>query len=67
MLSFAVYLTHKGIIHVSQIQLTRLGITMDGNLMLLLCTFNCFFAAFLLNRIIEQPFLKLRKRILSAS
>lgn len=66
-LSFAVYLTHKGVIHVTQIQLSKLGLAMDGNLMLLLCTINCFLAAFLLNRIVEQPFLKLRKRILSAS
>jgi len=66
-LSFAVYLTHKGIIHVTQIQLARLGLAMDGSLMLLLCTINCFFAAFLLNRIVERPFLKLRKRILIAS
>jgi len=63
-LSYAIYLSHKGVMHVTQQQLMKLGIAGDGNLMLILCIISAILAALLINRIIEKPFLKLREIIL---
>jgi peptidoglycan/LPS O-acetylase OafA/YrhL len=63
-LSYAIYLSHKGVIHVTQQQLMKLGIAGDGNLMFILCIISAILAALLINRIIEKPFLKLREIIL---
>ena len=62
-LSFTMYLVHKGVIHVTQVQLVKAGIADDGNVMFLLCIISSLATALLLNIIIEQPFLRLRKRI----
>lgn len=63
-LSYAVYLSHKIIIHVSQKEFAKLHIAEDGNLMFLLCILTSLAAAFLLNEIVEKPFLKWRSLIL---
>ena len=63
-LSFGVYLVHKGVIHLAQGQFVKFGIAVDGNIMFVLCIVSSFAGALLLNVIIEQPFLKLRKKIL---
>jgi peptidoglycan/LPS O-acetylase OafA/YrhL len=64
-LSYAIYLTHKIIIHVTQQQLSKLNIDKDGNRMLVLCILTSFAGAWVLNRAIEKPFLRLRDRLLN--
>jgi peptidoglycan/LPS O-acetylase OafA/YrhL len=64
-LSYSIYLSHKGVIHITQQQLSKLGVAEDGNLMFCLCMLTVFFAAFLINLIIEKPFLRIREKILT--
>jgi peptidoglycan/LPS O-acetylase OafA/YrhL len=59
-LSYSVYLTHKGIIHITNELLS--GFNLNGNLMFLICILTCLLGAFLLNLAIEKPFMKLRDR-----
>jgi peptidoglycan/LPS O-acetylase OafA/YrhL len=61
-LSYAIYLTHKGVIHLAQGLLAD-KIDLNSNLMLFLCIVCCVFVALLLNRVIEKPFMKLRAKI----
>ena len=61
-LSYAIYLTHKGVIHLTHYLLT--GFTIDNNLMLLICIATCLASAYLLNIAIEKPFLRLRDKII---
>ncbi|RFS14996.1 acyltransferase [Emticicia sp. C21] len=63
-LSYALYLTHKIIIHVSQEELSKLGIAKESVLMFILCTLTSVLGAWLLNRAVEKPFLKLRNKVL---
>ncbi len=62
-LSYAVYLTHKGIIHVTHQLLA--DFTIDSNVMLFICILTCTLGAYILNIAVEKPFMKLRDRILS--
>lgn len=61
-LSYALYLTHKGIIHMTHQLLNDFKI--DNNLMLLICLVTCIGFAYLLHLTIEKPFMKLRNRII---
>ncbi|QHV99342.1 acyltransferase family protein [Spirosoma endbachense] len=61
-LSFAIYLTHKGIIKITH-NLVE-GTNWDSNWVLIVCVITSFLGALLLNRLIERPFLKIRNRIL---
>lgn len=61
-LSYATYLTHKGVIHMTQKLLANF--TIDGNLMLLICMATCISFAYLLHLTIEKPFMKLRNSII---
>lgn len=61
-LSYAVYLTHKGIIHVTHQLLADFHI--DSNVLLCICIVTCTLGAYILNLAIERPFMKLRNRIL---
>lgn len=63
-ISYALYLTHKGVIHVTQVMLTD---TMDvnGNVMLIICIVTSIVAALLLHVIIEKPFMKLRNKLVA--
>ena len=63
-LSYAIYLSHKGIIHIVQELFTKLGIEKNSNLMFLVCIIVCVVVAWLLNLTIEKPFMKMRDRIL---
>ena len=65
-LSYAVYLTHKIIIHVTQELLAGDALARDSNAMFLICTVTSLLGAFLLNRLVEKPFLKLREKLLPA-
>lgn len=60
-LSYAVYLTHKMVIHVVQ---AYIPLEKDSNAMFVLCTVACLLVGFAMNEIIEKPFLKLRDRVL---
>lgn len=61
-LSYAIYLTHKGIIHMTHQVLS--GYHKSDNLVLIICIINCLIVALILNRAIERPFIKLRDRII---
>lgn len=63
-LSYSIYLTHKGIIHVTQELVNTLHPAINSNIMLLICIASCVIAALLLNLIIERPFMRLRKKII---
>lgn len=63
-LSFGLYLVHKGVIHIAQPLLIKTGIEPKGSLMLLLCFTVAVLAALVLNKIVEEPFLRLRQRVL---
>jgi peptidoglycan/LPS O-acetylase OafA/YrhL len=64
MLSYDAYLIHKIVIHVTQEQFSKLHIEKDSNLMFLICIITSLSAAWLLNRIIEKPFLQWGDKIL---
>ena len=64
-LSYSLYLSHKGIIHVTQKGLTAIGIRNDSNLTLLICMITCIAGALFMRLIIEKPFFRLRNRVLS--
>lgn len=64
-LSYALYLAHKGIIHIVHPLFAKAGIDPKGNLMLLLCLLTALAGAYLLNLAIEKPFLRLRNFILA--
>ena len=61
--SFAIYLVHKGMIHIAQLEFAKLGVAVDGNVMFLICIVSSLVGAALLNVIIEKPFMRLRKKI----
>jgi peptidoglycan/LPS O-acetylase OafA/YrhL len=63
-LSYAIYLSHKILIHITQEQFSKLDIEEDSGWMFLICIITCLAGAWLMNIIIEKPFLKLRNRIL---
>lgn len=65
-LSYAMYLLHKMIIHLVQLVCDTDAMPADGNMVFVLCGAATVVAALLLNMVVERPFLKLRSRILPA-
>lgn len=63
-LSYAIYLTHKIVIHITQQECIQLNIDKDSNIMFFICVAASLLAAWLLNKIVEKPFLRLREKIL---
>jgi len=61
-LSFAIYLTHKGIIHTTNKLLENFNI--DNNIILIICIITCILGAYFLHLAVEKPFMDLRKKIL---
>jgi peptidoglycan/LPS O-acetylase OafA/YrhL len=61
-LSYAIYLIHKGVIHVTHQLLA--DYTIDSNLLLLISMLTSITAAFLVHWMIEKPFMQLRNKIL---
>jgi len=59
-LSYAIYLTHKGVIHMTHVLLGDLQV--DSNIMLIICMLTCIGGALLLHYAVERPFMQLRKR-----
>lgn len=66
-LSYPIYLTHKGIIHLTQQHFSAWGLSIDGNGMFLLCLMLVLVGALLLNVLIEKPFLRIRETLLKQS
>ena len=58
-LSYAIYLTHKGVIHITHQLLEKFEI--DSHLMLIICMISCIGFAQIVHWIVEKPFMKLRK------
>ena len=63
-LSYGIYLSHNGIIHIVQAIFSNWGIDKNGNVMLLICIAFCVLIAWLLHLAIEKPFMKLRDRFI---
>lgn len=61
-MSYGLYLTHKGIIHVVH-QLVK-GVSVNDNFVLLLCIVTCLAGAYVLQLVVEKPFMRLRNRFL---
>lgn len=61
-LSYSIYLTHKGIIHLTHHYLS--AYIASPNVMLLICAGNCMLAAYALHATIEKPFLRLRDKLI---
>lgn len=61
-LSYAIYLTHKGVIHLTHQLLADFKI--EANLLLIISMFTCVGVAYLLHLIIEKPFMNLRNRFI---
>jgi peptidoglycan/LPS O-acetylase OafA/YrhL len=64
-LSYSLYLSHKGIIHLTQKWLVAAGVQGDSNWMLVICIFTCLLGAALMRLLIEKPFLHLRNQYLA--
>ena len=63
-LSYAIYLSHKGIFHLTQGLGGKLGVAEDGTLMFGLCVVTCLIAAAVLRYMVERPFMRVRNRVL---
>ena len=63
-LSYAIYLTHKIVIHLTQVEIGKLNIAKDGLLMFFICSVTSICGALILNLLIEKPFLLWRNKTL---
>jgi peptidoglycan/LPS O-acetylase OafA/YrhL len=63
-LSYGIYLSHKGVIHMVQEVFSDWGIDRNGNGMFLICIAFCVLVAWLLHLTIERPFMKWRDVVL---
>ncbi|MDP9078280.1 MAG: acyltransferase [Bacteroidota bacterium] len=64
-LSYSLYLVHKIVIHVTQVQLGKFGVDKNGNLMMACCFATTILAAVLMKYSVEKPALRWRNRILT--
>ncbi len=64
-LSYSLYLSHKGIIHLTQKWLTGPGLRGDSNWMFLFCIISCLSGALFMRIVIEKPFFRMRNRLLA--
>jgi len=63
--SYSIYLTHKGVIHLSQKLIAGFGIAPDSGVTFILATLVCVLVAWLLHLTVERPFMELRAMVLS--
>ncbi|NML69189.1 hypothetical protein HHL23_05205 [Chryseobacterium sp. RP-3-3] len=63
-LSYAVYLSHKGMIHMIQYGLDKLGMETSNHICLFICLAGCICGGLLYRFIIEKPSSKLKYKIL---
>ncbi|MES2630243.1 MAG: hypothetical protein V4616_14880 [Bacteroidota bacterium] len=66
-LSYAIYLSHKGVVHCTQLLSEPLNLDVDGNVMLVLCTIASVGVALLMHHLVEKPGMRLRSFILRSS
>lgn len=66
-LSYALYLTHKAMIHICQDQLAKTGIEKESSTMFLLCIPASLLGAMMLFYVVEKPFLMLRNKVLRSN
>jgi peptidoglycan/LPS O-acetylase OafA/YrhL len=66
-LSYSIYLTHKQLIHLTQGVLDKYGIDKDSYTAFWIAIGISFLGGWLLHRLIEKPFLRLRDRLLARS
>lgn len=64
-LSFTIYLSHKGVVHMTQVLLKNTGIAPDSNIVLLIAAANCILVALLFRYLVEQPGLRIRNYLLN--
>jgi peptidoglycan/LPS O-acetylase OafA/YrhL len=64
-LSYAIYLTHKGVFHLVQQVADSMQWETNSNWVLLICVIACLLGAWLLHIIIEKPFMKWRRKMLT--
>lgn len=62
-LSYAIYLTHKGVVHVAHVLLRDYEI--NANLMLIMSMSIAVLAAYVLHLLVERPFMRLRRKLLA--
>jgi len=62
-LSYSIYLSHKGVVHLTQLWLGK-WVEPNGLGMFVICTGMVVLAALVLRWVIEKPFLRLRDRVL---
>ncbi|WDF45360.1 acyltransferase [Chryseobacterium sp. KACC 21268] len=65
-LSYSIYLSHKGIIHLVQLFLRKINISISDNLMLFICLITCLFVGILYRYFIENPSAKIKTQILNS-
>ncbi len=63
-LSYAIYLTHKGVIHMTHRLLDNFNL--DANLLLVISMVACVLFAWVLHLLVEKPFMQLRKKIVKS-
>lgn len=63
-LSYSIYLSHKGVIHLTQLYVSKWGIDEKGMLMLFICMVMSVLAALVLRYVVEKPFLRVRDYVL---
>jgi peptidoglycan/LPS O-acetylase OafA/YrhL len=65
-LSYAIYLVHKITLHISQEEISKSGIEKNSNIMFVICIIASIVCAYLMNILIEKPFLRVRKKLLKS-
>ena len=65
-LSYGIYLTHKGIIHLTQQLLLYFDVDINNNLTLVICILTCVLIAYILHKVIEKPFMELRTKYITS-
>jgi len=63
-LSYSIYLSHKGVVHVTQFWINKWGFQIDKNWMMLICIVSTILAGLLMHYTIERFFLRLRDKVL---
>ncbi|MEG0927493.1 acyltransferase family protein [Chryseobacterium sp.] len=63
-LSYAIYLSHKGIIHIVQDIFDRFGIQTSGNVGLIVCFLACISGGIVYRFVIEKPFSVIKSKVL---
>ncbi|REC62450.1 acyltransferase [Chryseobacterium pennae] len=65
-LSYAVYLSHKGIIHMIQAVFERFNLETSDTVCLIVCLSGCLIGSLLYRIVIEKPFADIKQRILKS-